>query len=102
MKPKGSTKITKTEIKKFQKQVEAYQEFVENKRLLRWNPKKRLFVIVVYHPRWFYVQKFRQNYKKKYGVEYQSKKQKKQAWTKKKKQAWAITRSKMKQQNKPT
>jgi hypothetical protein len=85
--------ISKTEIKKFQNQINQYQEFVDNKRILRWNPKKRKFVIVIYHPRWWYVQKFKQNYKKKHGVEYRSKKQKKQAWAK--------TRAKMNRQNKP-
>jgi len=84
--------VTKSEIKKFQKQVEAYQEYMDNKRLLRWNPKKRKFVIVVWRPRWYYVQQFRANYKRKYGVEYQSKKQKRQAWAK--------TRKKMKKQPK--
>lgn len=85
--------VTKTEIKKFQNEFNQYQEFVEKKRLLRWNPKTRKYVIVIYHPRWFYVQKFRLNYKKKHGVEYRSKKQKKQAWAK--------TRAKMNRQNKP-
>lgn len=85
--------ISKTEIKKFQNEVNQYQEFVENKRLLRYNIRKRKYVIVVYHPRWFYAQKFRQNYKKKYGVEYRSKKQKRQAWAK--------TRAKMNRLNKP-
>ena len=75
-------KPTKTELRKFVNEVKAYQEYVENKRLLRWNPKTRKFVIVVYHPKRFYVQKFRQRYKKKYGVEYRSKKQKAKDWAK--------------------
>ena len=84
--------ISKAEIRKFQKQIIEYQEYVERKRLLRWNPKKRKFVIVIYHPRWFYVQKFRQNYKRKYGVEYRSKKERKKSWAK--------TRAKMNKQHK--
>jgi len=85
--------INKAEIRKFQKQISEYQEYVDRKRLLRWNPKTRKYVIVVYHPRWFYVQKFRQNYKKKYGVEYRSKKQKKKDWAK--------TRAKMNKNKQP-
>ena len=84
--------MNKAEITKFQKQFTEYQEYVTSKRLLRWNPKKRKYVIVIWKPRWFYAQKFRANYKKKYGVEYRSKKQKKQAWAK--------TRAKM-NKNKP-
>jgi hypothetical protein len=85
--------MNKTEIKKFQNELNQYIEYLEKKRILRFNIRTRKYVIVHYHPRWYYAQKFRQNYKRKYGVEYRSKKQKRQAWAK--------IRAKMKQTNKP-
>ncbi len=63
-------KITKTLIKKFQKEVEQYQEYVENKRILRWLRKKRKYALRIYRPRWWYVQRFKDNYFKKHGYPY--------------------------------
>jgi len=63
-------KITKTLIKKFQREVEQYQEYVEGKRILRWLRKKRKYALREYKPRWWYVQRFKKNYYNKYGRQY--------------------------------
>lgn len=63
-------KITKTLIKTFQNQVNQYQEYVENKRILRWSKRKMKYSLRVYRPRWWYVQRFKDNYFKKHGYPY--------------------------------
>lgn len=65
---------TKAEIKKFQKQVEQYQEYVERKRILRYLKKQRKFGVRVWKPRWLRVKEFKENYLKKHGFPYVNKK----------------------------
>lgn len=67
-------KLTKTLIKKFQTEVEQYQEYVENKRILRWLRKKRKYALRIYRPRWWYVKRFKDNYYKKHGFPYRKRK----------------------------
>lgn len=68
---------TKTEIKKFQKQVEQYQEYVDGKRILRYMRKKRKFAIRIWIPRWLRIKTFKENYLKKHGYPYVNKKNRK-------------------------
>lgn len=68
---------SKTAIKKFQKDVADYQEYVEGIRILRYLKKKRKFAIRIWRPRWWYIKKFKENYLKKHGYPYVSKKQRK-------------------------
>ena len=70
-------KISKTEIKKFQKQVEQYQEYVDGIRILRYMRKRRKFAIRVWIPRWLRVKKFKENYLKKHGFPYVNKRKRK-------------------------
>lgn len=78
--------LTKTAIKKFQKDVADYQEYVEGIRILRYLKKKRKFAVRIWKPRWFYIKKFRENYLKKHGYPYISKKQRKKQKENKRKQ----------------
>ena len=68
--------LTQTMIKKFQREVEQYQEYIENKRILRWSKKTFKYSLRVYHPRWWYVQRFKDNFLKKHGFPYRKKKRK--------------------------
>ena len=65
---------TKAEIKRFQKQVEQYQEYVDGVRILRYFRRQRKFAIRVWIPRWLRVKKFKENYLKKHGFPYVNKK----------------------------
>ena len=79
-------KLTKTAIKKFQKDVADYQEYVEGIRILRYFRKQHKYAIRVWIPRWLRVKKFRENYLKKHGYPYVSKKQRKKTKEMKRKQ----------------
>ncbi len=68
---------SKTEIKKFQKQVEQYQEYVDGVRILRYFRRRQKFAIRVWIPRWLRVKKFKENYLKKHGFPYKNKKTRK-------------------------
>ncbi len=67
-------KLSKTLIEKFKREVQQYQEYVENKRILRYLRRKHKYALRVYVPRWVRVQRFKDNYFRKYGKPYKSKK----------------------------